>query len=256
MVMKTFKTILGCLLFANTLNAQQNVGIATINPQATLHVEGDLRVTNTPILSNPTALGIDTKGRVYTTQKTAKAMIVQSSNNQLYAMSDPIVSSFNNATPIIVEWSDSDIISNNIMTFNSADNSFTFDKIGTYEVSGYINYRAGAKVATTLAQVSSIAVNLIALNVTIQLYESTTNSWRNIAGVRYLTSGPGIDKYPATIMIPSVAYNFKAGDKIRVVFYRPLANFASPHATSSELGIEKPEGLLFTKSLKVINSSN
>lgn len=243
-------TIAACLFLAGIINAQQ-VGINTKNPQATLHVNGNIKVTTIPVLANARALAVDVTGHIGTTNQMSKILFVQSTASQLYASTDPIVASFNNATPIVVKWTSSDLIMNDMMTFNSDDNSFSFKQSGIYEIGGYINYVAGAKMPSALPEISSITQNLIALNVTIQLFQPLTNSWKNVAGVRYLLSGPGLSNSTRTIMIPTVAYHFDTNDKIRVAFYRPLPNFATPHGTFSDFGIRIPKGLIFSKGLKV-----
>lgn len=234
----------------------QRVGIGTNNPLGTLHINGNVIVTNTETINNAIALGVDNNGNVGKIYYPLKAAIIQSVDNQVYTPNSTTVNSLNNANPIAVTWNNSNIISNNIMTFNSNDNSFSFNEGGVYELSGYISYMPGATISTTENNLSNPNFNLIALNVTIQKYNAQTSSWQNIAGTRWLQSGPGIQYYSETITIPAVAYTFSAEDKIRFVFYRPLAGFATPHGTIGNCGIVRPDGIPFSKGLKIIKTNN
>lgn len=248
--MKKIKLLITCLLFTSIINAQ--VGINTENPQSTLHVQGDMIIADTPPLTNATILVVDNDGHVGTAAYVpAKLFLIQSGTNQLYAPNGGVADTFNQAEPIIVAWAQSDVKSNNIMVLNN-DNTFTFEEAGTYELSGYINYRVGSAIAATLADITSIAKNLATLNVVIQLYNANTSSWTSLAGSRYLISGPGIDRYVETVHIPPVLYKFAAGDKIRMIFFRPTPSSGMLHGTTSEFGIIKPDGMEFTKGMKVI----
>lgn len=249
--MKKIKILFVCLALTNLVNAQ--IGINTENPQATLHVKGNMILTDTPPLTNTTVLVVDNDGNIGKAgYLPAKLLLVQSGTNQLYLPKSPTSVDFNQAKAIVVEWVASDMKTNNIMTFNSNDNTFSFREEGTYELSGYINYRVGSPIAKTLADISSIEKNMAALNVVIQLFDKATNSWKNIAGSRYLISGPGIDRYVETVHVPPVLCKVHIGDKVRMIFFRPTPSLGMLHGESSEFGIIKPDGMEFTKGMKII----
>lgn len=246
------KIIFFYAMLSFTLMLSAQVGINTSDPKAMLHVNGNMIIANTPNIENGNVLVISNDGKIGVAESVpARLLLIQSKTNQELAPNSTISTQFNTGFPINIEWTTSDIVTNNIMTYNSSDNTFTFQEDGIYELSGYIVYRAGAKIASTVAQMSDVATNLATLNVTIQVNKINTTTWVNIAGARYLLSGPGVDRYVETVSVPPVLYTATTGDKIRMVFYRPNSTSGMPHGTQSTWGIIKPDGMEFTKGMKV-----
>lgn len=255
--MKKFNLLSIILLLTCLLHAQ--VGINTENPEATLHVNGNLKITDTPILTSSTSLVIDTDGNVGTAASIpAKVMLVQSTNRQIYNKSNTkdleIINQLNNAQPIIVTWQPQDIQTNNILTFASTDQSFTFLYSGTFELSGYINYTPSGKYPKDPTN-THISERYLGLNVCIQQYNPSLNKWVDIAASRYLTSDGSMGTFASTIIVPPVLSKFEEGDKIRMIFTRPSKTFGIPHGSLNEIcyiGIDAPTGIKFTKGMKVI----
>lgn len=254
--MKKFNLLSIILLLTCFVQAQ--VGINTENPEATLHVNGNLKITDTPILTSSTSLVVDTDGNVGTAASIpARVMLVQSTRNQMYskkiANELAIINQLNQGNPITVMWDKEDILTNNILSYNEADNSFSFSASGIYEISGYVNYNPNAEIPQDPSQ-QTIHERFIILNVTIQKLNTNNNNWEDLASARYAASDVAIGPITATIIIPPVLYSFQKNDKIRMVIIRPKG-MGTTHGTGNQqdtMGINAPTGIKFSKGMKVI----
>jgi|GEM_PF-6251337 hypothetical protein len=228
-----------------------NVGIGTAAPQASLHVEGNMRLTNTPEYSGANVLVVDNSGNIGVAAPEApinKVLYVQSTSGQ--TLSGTNLTNLNAGTPVVVEWAPSEMANyGDLMTRNS-DNSFTFNEKSLCEVSGYINYQPNAIYPTTIT--SNWNESVAAVNITIQYaLASSPNVWNDLTGARHVFSGASAGGPIQSITVPAAIMTFNKNDKIRMVIKRPSSSFGLQHGTLSSPTISVPTGSKFSKGLKV-----
>lgn len=224
----------------------QKTGINTKNPEADLHVKGNMILEETPVLpTNANVLGVNSKGNIGVLPVVpAKLMFIQSSKLQTYT-DEGSINKFNAGDDFIVTWDSSEIVTNNIVEFNGNSSDldtqyFEFKEGGMYEISGFISY--SPNIINKNATVRHAGVN-----VAIQYYEN--GKWENLAGARSLFSIDYAD-LSHTINVAPAIKQFKKGDRLRMIFKRPTSGFGIPHEKS--FGIHRPTGTTFTKGLKII----
>lgn len=245
--MKKFnKLTLAIILFISLFSNQSILGQVTIGsgkePEATLDIDGNLKIGLAPSIANASVLVRDnTTGIVGTAPVVpAKATFVQSSASQLVVNR----TSFNNSVPELITWTQDDIISNNLLTANIAENTFTVEEDGMYELSGFINFNS---------QTTNSNTNACLLNVSVQILlpDGSPGDWLDVSASRMTISGPGLQNYFHTIVVPPALTMLDKGTKIRMVFLRP--NAGSPHGgyNSANPQIGLPTGIKFSKGMKI-----
>lgn len=233
--------------------ANHNVGIGTTKPKGKLNVVGDVFIEGTQTLANARALVIDNTGKVGTAASIpAKVLFVQSEIETNYSGAQ--VTSINAGDPIVVSWSSSEIITNNIMDFSTVDNSFVVKEDGFYEVSGFLNYNPNSTFPTYFPEARNYdrEHTIAGVNGTVQVQIKGTTNWIDLASARVLFAGAAVQGTASTIVIPPAVRNLKKGDKVRMIFKRPAATFGLSHGSSGSPSITVPSGILFSKGMKII----
>lgn len=229
-----------------------NIGNTTKN--ANLNVAGEVIIEKTEPLLNAKTLVIDHTGKVGiapvipSTETVAKVMFAQSEARTDYTTTVD-VNLINSGNPFVVKWLTDEIVVNNVVDFTVSDNSFSIKDDGVYEVSGFLNYNPNATTPATYT--TTIEQATAAVNVTIQVQKTGTNTWIDLASVRYLFVGPNVQG-TATIVIPPAIMTFKKADKIRMIFKRPSSTFGLSHGIFGSPCIAIPEGVLFSKGIKIL----
>lgn len=209
----------------------------------TIEIVGKVKMTIPGELSGEIKrMVINKNGEVGTeTPSTIQTLMAyaQSTTTQEYAINSTTTTSFNNGSPIVVSFADTDLVINTITSYNSTDNEFTILNPGIYEVSGYINY-----------QPSSNGSNYAALNVIIQYQAAGTTSWDELSLSRMIFNGNAMRDLTSTIVVPAAAMQMNAGDKIRMILKKPVGDNHGNYSTPN-WGIKLPTGGKFSKSIKV-----
>lgn len=225
------------------------VGIGTNAPNSTLQVQGDMTVTNTPTINDDFQLLVINKdGKVgKAAAMPTKLLFIESSTQQL--VTD--VASFNQASTVVVTWVPGDIlISTGLVTFDNSENAFTFEEDAMCEVSGFISYLPRATAPQTYT--SNFTLSGIGVNVTVQLQKASTSNWVDVTGARSIWVGGAVNDVVKTISVPPAVMSFKKGDKLRMIFKRPVSNFGMPHHTSGNGGIVPIESGKACKGFKIL----
>jgi hypothetical protein len=222
-----------------SVNLHGQTGINTKNPKANLHVNGNMILTKTPVLyEKANVLGINDKGEIGILPVIpAKLMFIQSTKSQKYTDAASI-KNINAGNDFVVTWDSSEIITNNIVTYNTQ--YFEFNEEGIYEVSGFVNYSPNINSTTTTEKYAGV-------NIAIQYY--VNGKWENLAAARSLFS-LDFAALSYTINIAPAIKKFGKGDRLRMIFKRPTSGFGIPH--ERDFGIHRPTGTTFTKGLKII----
>ncbi len=235
------------------ISDEGEVGIGTANPLASLHVQGDMILTDAPKHSGANVMVIDNSGSVGIAAPEApinKLLYVQSKSNQ--RIEGGTLTSLNNGSDIVVTWSDLDESNyGNLLTRNT-DHSFTFNEKALCEVSGYVNYQPNAKAPLTY--LPNYNDYVAAVNVIIQYATAAApNNWTTLTGARHLYPGATAEGPIQSVHIPAAIMVFNKNDKIRMVVKRPSPSFGLPHgsgtATFAAIGV--PTGSTFSKSMKI-----
>jgi hypothetical protein len=234
-----------------------NVAVGTPASKAELAVNGNLKITDVPLLTNSSVLVIDNNGSVGTAVTIpAKVMLLQSSAYQDYAAGGTTTANFNKGglnNAIVVNWRQADMQTNNITTPDYVNSTFTINEAGFYEVSGFIIYDPNTNLS--VSAVADIAIPtkfLVGLNLAIQVQPNGSAAWTNIAASRLLWTGAAVVGNSSTVSVPPILKRFDVGDKIRMVFYRPSDTFGLPHGERGTWGITYVAGIDFVKGIKVV----
>lgn len=230
-------------------SSKGNVRIADTDSPATLDVDGNLRIGSAPVISNSSVLVRDnTTGIVGTAVAVpSKVAFIQSTQNQrLTTQFEKDL--FNSGADYQVIWSESDIVSNNIVTFDAVNNYFVIDETGLYELSGFLNYAAYSTVPSSYP--TSVDAGRSGVNVTIQVDKNDGNGWIDFTAARYVFTGTAVNNTSVTVIVPPGVSLFSGGTKIRMIFKRPVA-FGLEHGTAGNNGITIPVGIQFTKGMKI-----
>jgi hypothetical protein len=240
-------------------------------PQATLHVNGNVVITETPVYhsSQSQVLVVNNDGKVGVAGAVpAKLMHIQSLEEQEYKQNSgdsPLQGiTFNKggvANALSVLWKSDEMGMNNIVdeqahAGGASFEYFVFKDKGLYEVSGFILYEPSCQYnykSSTLDDVKNeINGALAGLNVAIQRQEAGKSGWDNIAATRALWSGRAIYGTSSTAYVPPTTVSFQKGDKIRMVFYRPSDTFGRPHGKGAIWGITNVIGIDVKKGLRIM----
>ena len=210
------KTLLFIISFSLGFSYAQ-VGVNTENPQAALHIEGDLIIKNTSPKSTSNAdlkpLFVDPDGyvvRSIATQVSSPIAAVQTYREIINSSSTPnLLTAFNGGTPQSVRLDESDITINNLAI--TVQNGFLrIAESGIYQINTLINYIFGTNTSG-----SKIFIN-------IYLEASTNNgtSWSTIVGYRpiFTIDWPSGQSTPA--ILPTAITSLAQGDLLRCSFYR------------------------------------
>lgn len=262
--------------------AADRVGIGTTAPKGKLHVVGDVFIEGAQTLAGAKAMVIDNTGKIGTAANIpSKVLFVQSESETIFSTAAQIAS-INAGTSIVVGWNTSEIVTNNIVDFDASTNSFVIKEDGFYEASGFLNYKPNATAAfefpasaipptnpaskandPALSEAQKSAYYLTqksaydrertiaAVNLTVQTLSIGQSNWRDFASARIIYTGAAVQDTGITLIVPPAVLNFKKGDKIRMIFKRPLG-VGLDHGTGAAPSISIPGGILFTKGLKMI----
>lgn len=219
---------------------------ATI-PGATpaLEVVGKIKITppgqvpgnNNRLVVNPSGeVGIETTETMQTPMAYA-----QSPEVQAYNINSATTTSFNSGVPIVVDFSSSDFVINNITTLDPASGEFTILNDGIYDVSGYVNY-----------QPSSSGSNFAALNLIIQYQAVGSGTWEELSLARQIFTGQATKDITSTVVVPSAAKKMNKGDKLRMVLVKPPIGDNHGNFSTPPWGIKLPTGGKYSKSIRIL----
>ncbi|MDR1645234.1 MAG: hypothetical protein LBS05_05350 [Tannerellaceae bacterium] len=156
-----------------------------------------------------------------------------------------IGTSINTGNPYVVPWEAADQITNNLVNFDSTEDSFELNEDGIVEISGMVNYRGGVGTSNTT----------IVINATLQLKKFNTSTWMDFSSVRGVYVGE-VNAYRNTLNIPPALVQGQTGDKIRLILRRPPNSpsgyLGSDHTNDADAGIVVPYGTQFSKSIKIV----
>ena len=234
-----------------TLN---DVTIGTTAANKTATINGKLYVSDTPILPSSTALVVDVNGRIGTAASIpSKSCFVQSPKD--ITLTDDQLATINNGENLLIPWLASDIVSNNIVTFNPSDNSFSLNEDAICEISAFFNYLPRSADALK-------ANSVTLLNVLLQ-YKEPSGEWQDFSGGRSIY--PGIAAIAGlTTSVPPAILSLTRGTSLRMVINNPITafgtgtNFLAKHGGYTGAGagngktiIGSITGLEFCKGLKI-----
>ncbi len=220
------------------------IGIGTATPTASFHVNGNMILTNTPILSGAGVLGVDansTVGVLKLPLQQAQILFAQSEETQVN-----LQPAMDNGHNVVVTWKKEDLVINTLMDFNSTDNTFTLKKDAMCEISGYVNYNP----YTTASNSTNREASIVALEVIVQYQIKNQSTWQNLGvGIGFWEWGAARN-ICETLLTPSFVHKFSEGDKVRLIIKRPSSTYGLSHGKGCLIG--KPQGSQFTKGLRVI----
>ncbi|MDR2954464.1 MAG: hypothetical protein LBV43_05235 [Prevotella sp.] len=210
-----------------------NVGINTTAPLASLHVEGDMKLTNTPEYTNGDVLVVTSDGSVGIAAPEVpinKVLYAQSSTLQNIA--GPDLATVNAGNPLVVTWATSDVQSFGGLLTQNDDHSFTFNEKALCEVSGYVNYQPNATPPANYT--TSYNDYVAAVNVIIEYATaSTPNTWHTLTGGRLLYPGATAGGPLQSVHVAASIRVFEKNDKIRMIIKRPSSTFGLAHGSMS-----------------------
>lgn len=210
------KTLLFIISFSLGLSYAQ-VGVNTEDPQATLHIEGDLIISNTSPKSNDNStlkpLFVDPDGNVVrsvTTQAVSPILVIQTNREVISSSSTPnILTAFNSGTAQSFAFTPSDITINNLG--GSIQNGYIrIAETGIYQINSLINYLFG----------SAASGNNIFISITLQKSTNNGSTWSNVVGYRpiFTINWPAGQGNPA--ILPTAITPLSAGNLLRYSFER------------------------------------
>lgn len=236
-----FLLIMGIFSFG-ILNAQ--IGINTESPAASLHVNGNMIVTNTPPLSGiDNYLAVNSAGLVgYTNQIPIRGAFLQGKDEQLFSTTAE-KTALNNGTGVQVKWFQRDVVTNNILSIDETNSELVVLDDARYDISGSINYVSEATNTTGTGT---------AIKIMMQYKKAGTSTWTTITSGRFFHNYPALSATTYSFVLPGIALELSAGDRIRVLLARPN-NIGSVHgSTGGSPRVAMPVGASFTRSLRVI----
>ncbi|MDR0430294.1 MAG: hypothetical protein LBH58_07445, partial [Tannerellaceae bacterium] len=204
----------------------------------------------------------------------ALLMFLQSKDYQFYKAGKPAdaktAAEFNKggiAHLLTVGWKVHDVLINNAVDYDSAKepfSEFTIRQSGVYEMSGYVLYKTNCELKAGFASAKNAADcfrnNYAGVIVAIQYKEPQAAQWINTTTTLQIWPLGAIN-YTLTVAVPPVVKHLNAGDKLRMVFYRPSENFGLPHGNSGKVydgdtegtfGIYSADGIEAVRSFKIV----
>ena len=236
-----FLLIMGIFSFG-ILNAQ--IGINTESPAASLHVNGNMIVTNTPPLSGiDNYLAVNSSGLVgYTNQIPIRGAFLQGKDEQLFSTAAE-KTALNNGTGVQVKWFQRDVVTNNILSIDETNSELVVLDDARYDISGSINYVSEATNTTGTGT---------AIKIMMQYKKAGTSTWTTITSGRFFHNYPALSATTYSFVLPGIALELSSGDRIRVLLARPN-NIGSVHgSTGGNPRVAMPVGASFTRSLRII----
>jgi hypothetical protein len=224
------------------LNAQ--IGINTESPAASLHVAGSMMVTNTPPLSGiDNYLAVNDVGLVgYTNQIPIRGAFLQGKDEQLFSTAAE-KTALNNGTGVLVKWFQRDVVANNIVTIDEANSELVVLNDARYDISGSINY---------VGEATNTAGTGTAIKIMMQCKKVGTSTWTTITSGRFFHNYPALSATTYSFVLPGIAVDLSAGDRLRIMLARPN-NLGSVHgSTGGNPRVAMPVGASFTRSLRII----
>ncbi|MDR0431515.1 MAG: hypothetical protein LBH58_13735 [Tannerellaceae bacterium] len=235
-------------------NKQEGLRIST---------NGELYIADAKEIADAKVLVRDNQGKVGLAGVIpAKVMLIQSEDIQEYSVAQaPNFNQGGTENAIVVTWKAADLVMNNAVDDEIRSSVGTFEEFtvkedGIYELSGFILYdpccRLPSVNTTNLkTAVDSIKSARAAVNVAIQLKKTGETKWNNIAAARQIWAMRAVGYVISQVTIPPTAKPLEAGDKLRMVFYRPTAGWGLPHGGADSFGISSAYGLDVKKGLKI-----
>lgn len=243
--MRTLLIIAG--LIFSTANYAQKVGINTDNPQATLHIEGDMIIDEINLVDKARILGIDADGKIHdAVPPPRKYAFAESGNDQHF--NDEEIAAINAGTPVEVSWVDADVTYNTLVAKDG--NTFVFNEDVFCQVSGFVGYRS----FSTVYDFNREDYVLSGANISIQYRPKDSQTWETLSTVTQLWYGPEAT-LAKTVIIPDVVKLFRAGDRVRMAIaktsYLPHRN--KDDNNTGIANITLPPGGVYSKGIKLMS---
>lgn len=228
------------VFFSLKLDAQVGINIDT--PLSTLDINGNLIITQTDPMPG-LFLGIDRTDNGHVgTLVSPPYIFAQSSKEQIFSASE--VTDYNAARGVVVKWDPgTEILNNDIATYNLTENAFVFTSKYLCEISGFICMKTGA---------ANTAGNSCYINIKIQQRKSGTTTWTDVGMTRMVLVYPILDQTTSTIVFTPCVAQFNPGDALRILLSRPSASMGTAWGAKTT-GIAKPGGIPYTRGLKVLS---
>jgi hypothetical protein len=162
-----------------------------------------------------------------------------------------IATEVNTGNPVVVSFGQVDEITNNLVTFDDANDEFIIREDGILEISASVAYSPYSTAATAMG-----TSDICLLNATLQRKRAGTSTWANYSSVRNLWVGIAA-YYRQTLNIPPILIDVYENDRLRLIIQRPPGSAAGhEHAnasqTSDPTGIAPPFGTDYSKSIKIL----
>ena len=141
----------------------------------------------------------------------------------------------------VVTWNLNDMVTNNLLTFDDANDVFRFTQPYNVEISGYLGYICFLEGQTNPG-------NTIVVNATIQVKHPGEINWTPYTSVRGVYEG-GARFYRQTLSIPPALLIAQAGTEIRMSIVMRPARLGNTHPFPQ---LVVPWGTQFSKSIKII----
>lgn len=243
--MKYLKIVIISILIINIWeipNLQAQVGINIDTPKSTLDINGDLIISQTD-LTPGLLLGIDRPNNGHVgTLATSPYIFAQSSQEQIFSTTE--VTEYNAARGVVVKWNSStDILHNDIATFDTANNIFVFKNKYLCEISGFVCMKTGAP--------NTVGSSCF-INIKIQQRKSGSSTWVDVGMTRTILNYPLLDQTTSTIVFTPCVADFNVGDALRVLMVRPSASMGTAWGARTT-GIAMPGGIPYTRGLKILS---
>lgn len=228
----------------------QRVGINTDNPQATLEVDGKIKLTETSAIGGGKVLTIGADG-VITKSKIAprKAAFLGSKNTQ--SINRDLI---NQGSTVAVTWESSSLTHNDdiLNPISNTVEEVTISRAGLYELSGYLSYNPQAAALGTAPPASENWLTGVIVGIQYRL--NSSNNWVELMNVISIHSAVAL-KMPKDIEIPPINAELPVGAQIRMVLYKPTStNYGLAHgSTTAAPSISKFTGNGYTKILKIVS---
>ncbi|MDL2215002.1 hypothetical protein LJC00_02290 [Dysgonomonas sp. OttesenSCG-928-M03] len=243
---------------SSTTTGKISIGSEAV-PTSNLHIEGDMILDDVESVDGGEALIIGTDGKIG-----VGGLLPSPTLHTFYQSGTTLnlgsqASSFNNpAKGIVVPWNEaSDGLSNNMTTFSSASNTFTFDGDYICKISGYVGfqfiYGNNDYPATTFSQIVSKNAGLAAAILEIQYDEDGTGTnWTAVATGHQVWYGAAIIITVKVIQVPTTIITVKKNSRLRMVVRKADSNMGIDISTYNAANIARPAGAKYCKGLTIV----